>query len=490
MVFQSNLIFTENYMLLKTTTLNDHIMLDINNQYLIFNFDDGLNMTSVDGTINIGNYHDVYDYSIVNGRLELIYYNKNNLCKTNIEEYHINKLDKIVVSYDNGNVDFEKDLNILEEIDVQSYFSKVEVLCNTEFLKNVFGEYNIELLIKRENHDDVKVSSKVEIKEYVNIIDGGVYCTGHSLKFLGIATLNNIKINSGHNITENGEYTLQLADNLGNIKTYNFLVVDNYYLRNQDNNLFDIIGYVNKELEIAIPLDNIEIIELYVDDKKIEFQYEEDKIIFKLQPVSDFGTKQYTINKIITKDKEYIVNKEFIVNYLKISPTIDIIENNEINPHLSFTVDDPNQTIKYIEFKMSSDNYSNSMYYCFSQDFNFNDSNFIAGTIEIIVCYDLGDGIIRKESISKLNGDYKDLNNLLSVSSIIEGERIKQIELNINMDNISKINNLIVKNQDIACKYNLSQDYTSLLVSIILTSLIVIGFVGSLIIKKCKNKKV
>ena len=488
-LYQSNLMFTENYLMLKSSVSNEHIMLDVNNQFLVFYYEDNLQMKTPTETINIGNYNKVFNYRINNGYLELIYYNKNNLCKTKIDEYHIDKLETIEVTYENGNIDFEKDLNDLEEVEIRSYFSKVEVFCNTDFIKNVSGKHNVELLIKRENHEDVKVSTDVLIKEYVNVIDGGVYCTGHSLKFLGIATLNGIKINNGHNITENGEYKLDISDNLGNIKTYRFIVIDNYYQRNQENNQFDILGCIGSEVEVTIPLENIEVMELYVDNQKVEFNCVDGKLLFKLNPVNNYGVKKYLINKIVTKDSEYIINKEISVNYLKKLPTIDIIENNTSNPNLSFIINDVDQTLKYFELKLISNNYSNSLLYCFNQDFILEDPNFIGGTIEVYACYELGDGIIRKELLCSINGDYKSLNNLLNMNTTIEGERIKQVDLNINMENVSKMNNLIIKNQDIVNKYNSNKDFTSLIISLSLTSVIVLGFIVYLIIKKRRIKK-
>ena len=180
--------------------------------------------------------------------------------------------------------------------------------------------------------------------------------------------------------------------------------------------------------------------------------------------------------------KDYIEERAIdIANY--------IIENNTSNPNLSFIINDVDQTLKYIELKLISNNYSNSLLYCFNQDFLLEDPNFIGGTIEVYACYELGDGIIRKELLCSLNGDYKSLNNLLNINTTIEGERIKQVDLNINMENVSKMNNLIIKNQDIVNKYNSNKDFTSLIISLSLTSVIVLGFIVYLIIKKRRIKK-
>ena len=123
-------------------------------------------------------------------------------------------------------IDFDKDLNVTDEVEIKSYFSLVEVLCNTDFSKNVYGNYNVELLIVRPFHEDIKVSNVVNIKPFINITNKGVYCTGYSLNFLGNATLNGMKINSGHSISKSGEYVLNLYDNLGNSNEYKFIVVE------------------------------------------------------------------------------------------------------------------------------------------------------------------------------------------------------------------------------------------------------------------------
>ena len=57
------------------------------------------------------------------------------------------------------------------------------------------------------------------------------------------------------------------------------------------------------------------------------------------------------------------------------------------------------------------------------------------------------------------------------------------------MENVSKMNNLIIKNQNIVNKYNSNKDFTSLIVSLSLTSIIVLGFIVYLIIKKRRIKK-
>ena len=101
----------------------------------------------------------------------------------------------------------------------------------------------------------------------------------------------------------------------------------------------------------------------------------------------------------------------------------------------------------------------------------------------------MGDGVIQKELICSINGNYKNLNNLLTINSIIEGERIKQVDLKINMENVSKMNNLTINNRELVNKYNVNKDFTSLIISIVLTSIVLIIFITYFIIKKKRNKQ-
>lgn len=486
-LYKSDINLDEHYLV----NVCDHqeILLDVNGDYLLFTNDNTLIMDSIKESLDLGTYNKIYKFVIKDSKLEIYHYNRNNLYVKKISEYHIDKLDPIVISYENGNVDFNKNLNLTNEIEIKSYFSEVEVLCNTEFSKNVCGKYNIELLITRPNLENIKLSSEVNILPYVNVSNGGSYCTGFSLKFLGNATLNGIKINSGHNIIEEGEYKLEISDNLGNTTVYNFLIIDNYYIRTEEFKNFDIVGELNSITEVTLKFKNVDVVEIYVNDELTEFKQSGDYLTLYLDGNDDYGINRYIINKIITLENEYIENFGILVNILKPIPSINILENNDEIPNFTINVEDSAQTIKYLEVVTMNENINKVYRYYFGSQFIMDNYDFNNGTIEVFICYDLGDGVIRKDSVMKLEGAYKTLSNLIVFSSLIETEQLKQINIKINSDNINKMNNLIVNNQSILQKYNVKKDYTNLIISSGLTFIIVLFVVVYLIFKKRRTKK-
>lgn len=486
-LYKSDLTFTNNYLLDKSKW--DEVLVDVNGDYLLFNNNNTLKMTSSTEELDLGTYNKIYKYLIKDGRLNIYHYNKNNLYVKRISEYHINKLEPIVITYQDGKVDFDKNLNDTKEIDIKSYFSEVEVICNSDFSKNVSGKYNIELLIVRPNHENIKLSSVVEIMPYVNVIDGGVYCTGHSLIFLGNGTLNDVKINSGHNIVDPGEYKLEISDNLGGVMTYNFIVVNNYYIRNNDNLDADIVTSPGNNLEIEIEVGDIEVLDIIVNKESVDFSQDGKKLKILLEPGNNSGVREFIINQIVTKSYEYNLEKKIIVNVLKQTPSINIVENNGDMPSFSIYIEDEEQTIKYLEIVLTKETIQSKYLYFFNQDCLIDSQDFDAGIIDIYLCFDVGDGNLKKDKLLSLDANIKELNNLLTFNSVIETENLKQIDIKINTKSIKKMNALLVNNQNIVGKYNVQNSYTSLIISVSLTIVIMICIVICLIVKKRRIKK-
>lgn len=486
-LYKSDLNFTKNYLLEKNKAEN--VLIDVNGDYLLFNNNNTLKMKTPFEELDLGTYNRIYKYLIQDGKLNIYHYSKTNLYVKKISEYHINKLDPIIITYQKGSVDFDKNLNNTMEIDIKSYFSKVDVLCNSDFSKNVSGKYNIELLIVRPNHDNIKLSSVVEIKPYLNIVDGGVYCTGQSLIFLGNGTLNGTKINSGHNILSSGEYKLEISNNLGIVEEYNFIIVDNYYIRSNDKKEADLVVSLESQVEIKFDVGDIIITDIIVNDENVNFIQEGKMLNIFLDKCESSGIKEYVINKIITESYEYKVEQKILVNVLKPTPKINIVENNEAEPSFSIFVEDSEQTIKYLEVIVTKDLVENKYYYFFNENFVIDNNNFDNGCIDIYLCFELGDGIVRKEKLLSLDANFKEVTKLFTFNSIIETEKIKQIDIKINSKSIKKLNSLIVNDMNIVGKYATKTSYTNIIISMSLTIIIILSVVIIIIVKKRRIKK-
>lgn len=487
--YRSDLLFLENILLNQIDDELLAILQDVDGNYLYFKNNKTLTMDAVNETINLGNFGKILSTKIKNSQLELIYYLNGVIYKNNIEEYHIEKLEPITITYNNGGIDFEKDLNSLDEIEIKSYFVETLVLCNTNFNKTIPGSYNVELLIERKNLNNIKVSNTIFVEDYVNVTNGNVYCSGISLKFLGYAKLNGQKINNGHSITIPGDYILEIEDNIGNIKVYNFKVVDDYYIRNQEQKYFDYIVKKGEKLEIEFDIFDIIVSDVIVNNESVEFNQYNDKLYVYLDSNFESGIQEYIIEKIISEDLEYQVDKKVIVNVLKDSPEIIIEEENNSNPSFLINVLDYEQTIKYLEILFTNDNEIEKRYYYFNDTFDLENLNFTEGQVEVFICYDLGDGKIWKEELFNFSGSFDNISQVLNFTETIDGNKITSIKVSINKENIRKMKSLSVNDVQLEGKYIVDNDYTSLVISIVLSVFIIFGLIIYLLIKVKKQKK-
>lgn len=486
--YTSNLNLTSNKLVRQESGNIFKMILSVNNDYLSFYQKDELLFFDGNNEIMLGAYNLIYDLFIENGMLNIIHYCNGNLYLTKINEYHINKVEPIIISYEKGNVDFDKDLNYLDEIDIKSYFVKTEVYCNTKFLRNIHGIYNIELLVKRKDLEDIKLSGQVIVNPYVNICDSGVYCKGFVLKFLGDASLNGQKINSGHSINECGEYELVISNNLQESTIYNFIIVDDYYIKNQEHQIYDTVVFTNNMLDVQMNLESIVCKEVIVNNEAVLFEQKDNIIIFHIPAGDSSGVKNYILNKIITENSEYVINKEFKVNILKQIPNIEILENDSINPSFLINVSDPDQTVKFLEIILTNETNSYVYQYYFNNQFIIDFKEYFKGNIEFKLCYDVGNCVINKDSFLNISGEFEDVSKLITISSQIDAEILKNIQLDFNDEQIDKIERLSICNIDLQSKYLEKNNYTNLIVSLSLTILLVGGIVIYIVIKRRKEK--
>lgn len=163
----------------------------------------------------------------VNKGILYIYYLYNEtIYLQEISEYHIDYLETLYLDY------FDYDETTLNHFQVDSYLEDLTTKIDNispYFVRNQNGKYEITYLLTRENNDEIIIKTPLIVRDYVNIRDGLVYPLGYQLFFFGNAKLNNKSINNGASLNTEGLQTLEITNANGEIKTYNFTVVDSYY---------------------------------------------------------------------------------------------------------------------------------------------------------------------------------------------------------------------------------------------------------------------
>lgn len=163
----------------------------------------------------------------VNKGILYIYYLYNEtIYLQEISEYHIDYLETLYLDY------FDYDETTLNHFRVDSYLEDLTTKIDNispYFVRNQNGKYEITYLLTRENNDEIIIKTPLIVRDYVNIRDGLVYPLGYQLFFFGNAKLNNKSINNGASLNTEGLQTLEITNANGEIKTYNFTVVDSYY---------------------------------------------------------------------------------------------------------------------------------------------------------------------------------------------------------------------------------------------------------------------
>lgn len=163
----------------------------------------------------------------VNKGILYIYYLYNEtIYLQELSEYHIDYLETLYLDY------FDYDETTLNHFQVDSYLEDLTTKIDNispYFVRNQNGKYEITYLLTRENNDEIIIKTPLIVRDYVNIRDGLVYPLGYQLFFFGNAKLNNKSINNGASLNTEGLQTLEITNANGEIKTYNFTVVDSYY---------------------------------------------------------------------------------------------------------------------------------------------------------------------------------------------------------------------------------------------------------------------
>ncbi len=464
----------------------EDILLSVNNEYLNFDTKHTLKIATSKELLEY-DINNVIGYNIKDSYLNVFTLENQNIYQYQIEEYHIEYLKEFYLGYDFGNYDFDSDLNNTDVIKVTSYFSKVEVYNQTIFTKNIPGVYDLNLIVKRPNLENITLSTKANVLKYVNVVNEGVYRTGKTLYFMGVGILNNETISNGYTIKEEGNYRLVIKDKYNNSEEYNFSCVDNYYINDDLTYRADYYVFPNSEAKISFTLENNDLVqEVVVNNEIIDFEQNDKTLIFNVNGSSSYGIKEYTINKIKINDKWYVVDQKYIVKTLKQKPTIQIEETDQENLSLKMNVDDLEQTIVkfniYINDKLQFENYLQNESYSLNE---FKNKNI---RMKIEVYYDLGDQQMRKEEILYLDSHLTARDNELTFDFNFD-TRLNSLTIDLTTNNFKKINTLKVLDIEIKDNYIKKIDYLPLYLSAGITLVIVLIIIGILIRKKSKKKE-
>lgn len=331
------------------------------------------------------------NFDITNGLLVLNYNNSLNL----YSEYHIDRCDTLVLT----KIKYEYDST--SHFEVNSFFETLTFKLDkyTPFhIHMISGEYNASYISKNMFGSNVFLQTKVIVKDFVNIIDGGIYNKGLMLQFFGNASLNGESIHNGHTIEEVGEYELTIKNVNQITKTYKFKVVDNYY-KDNDHYVIDVDYLLDKQEEVVLKFElssNKTVRYFIVNNNHYNNFYQEDNFVYlKINALSDYGYQNIYINSIIT-DEEITINKDLTILTRKSLPALDISSSNNDIYQINVKYEDVDNTFVDIYFKEYSSNEIKST--------SLKNTSNIASSGKLILCYELGDGIILEETLFVLEG--------------------------------------------------------------------------------------
>ena len=483
--YQSSLDFSD-VMLVKEGNNCVDILLGVNDEFIELSLNEKLKLETNSNTLEF-NISNVLAAKIENGVLKVWSLEDGDIYEYNIEEYHIDYLNEFNIGFSYGNYDFEQDLNYTDVIKIESYFGKIEIYNQTIFTKNIPGTYDLSLLLKREGLDSIQLSTKVNVHPYVNITNEGVYKTGLTLYFLGSGTLNNEPISNGHIVTTENDYILEIKDNNGNVTTYQFSCVDDYYISDQPTT--EINYFLEKDqfqdILVNLPIEG-KVEEVVVDNQNVEFYSENKKLYIKIKGDSVPDVKKQTIDRIKIDGLWYEINQVIVLKTIKSTPSITINEKNNELLDLDFLINDPDKSLQKIIIKVNDEiivkNYFENEVYSLEKYKNQK----VKITLEYF--YDLGDNVIRSNEVLLIEGKIKNPNNLITLNANVTHE-IEKINLKVNTKNFKMLDKININEVNVANNYQEDNNFVTVFVSLFLTLLVILTIVF-LWIKRRKKQKV
>lgn len=405
-------------------------------------------------------------YNMVEGGIVFCYDNRLNI----YSEHHIKRKDTLILTrlkYEDTSTSHFEVVSFFEDL----YF-KLGLYSPYHF-HMMSGEYVASYKAVNKLGGVVSIETDVIVKDFVNVIDNGLYNVGTTLHFFGYAELNGERINNGHRINNPGLYELVLTTVNDVSKTYTFEVVDNYY-KDNDHYVIDVDYIVNKDDTLLIDFElsstsNLEYV--VIDDKKYDnYQIRDNHVILNINALSEFGYQNIYINGIVFKDKAIIINKDISILTRKDAPTINVFtssNNNEYQIIINYT--DLDQTFVDLYYIKENTKDKTKTY--------LKDLSSTCSSGSFVLAYELGDGTIHEQHLVSVEG--KNFQ-----SKVQFGEN----EIRINLSEVSDVERIEVEGKNIYINNN---DNTNMYI-IILTSIssvfIIILTLVALVIKKKRRK--
>lgn len=369
-----------------------------------------------------------------------------------ISEYHIDYINTLIldkITYDEKNMNHFKVTSFFEDL-------TFNLVSTNPFHQHMMsGEYIAKYVSKNKFGSNIFIETPLEVRDFVNIIDGGVYNINTKLFFFGSAFLNNKQINNGHTLDEAGDYELVIKDVNNNEKIYKFNVKDDYY-KDNDNYVIEVDYIVQKNSDINVVLileQNVEEVnKLIINDQEyFEYTLDNNTLSINIDGSNKWGYHELVINKIVVDKQEISINKRFTILTKKDMPNINLytdVNNDEYIINLDIVDKDLSIVDIYEE---------NNIYY---------------------VSYELGDGILKKEYLFEIAG-----NNIDVTKEFDENKMCFKIKRN---DNLEKI---IINEKNIYKKINNSINQNIILVTIISSIIVLIITTFTLFFKYIKRRK-
>lgn len=439
------------------------------------------------------------------GKIIIYYVEEDKTQKLTIGERHTEYLKSLICTY------YEYDETRTNHFLIASYFEDLQwQLDNISpiFSRRMNGEYEATYIAKRANGDIYNISTPLIVEDYLNIVEGGIYRKGTSLLFHGNATLNGVSIINGTSLNQEGENQLIITDANNKQKTYNFVVVSDYYKENDHQNIkVDFETSCNELILIPLNTSNNQVINsLTVNQEIIDSIVTIDNINY-LELISSDIPKltHYEISEYTFSDNGLIITKpyqtSFVVRTVKKQPEINILENSNFKHDKKLTnidvqINDQYQSASNLRIEL----WQNDRQINIENTYLKNTKVSLTGydknqpiTIKVLLECAMSPTIKQDYLLFTYTGIYQ--NNILELGQIdfvIQDAKLTQIQMLFDFSSGDFRHEKIMIGQNetinLAQKYQTSPNHFWLITSIILSIVIIIIFAICIIVKKRKRQ--
>ena len=419
------------------------------------------------------------------------------LYKDTITEYHFDIYKPIELDLNTIGLDFTKDLNNTPYFKISSYFYDVSLMVkeiDPYFVKQMSGKYHAtyEIILKKEGKNTFILEDDIIIKTSCNIINGGIYDTGITIRFLGKAELDGEKILNGHVIDDENEHLLVLENNLSDKTIIKFVTVNNY-IGKTTASIQAADYYVsndNFKIIFNITLDENELRGAYalINDEKYEIVKNQDTLEVNYPVTSEEETLRFV--SIVTNNNTYEINKTINVKKLEKMPKLTFTEQKENHLSLSLDIEDVDQTIKYYEVEIKVNNKVIETHRSYLKDLTLNAKKGFK-KYEGYLYYQDQHQELKRIKIFEYEGDFKKEIKSFIKLKYARNERDYKMTIDFDNDNYQiKKTNISVNGLDLSSKYQFEFDYKTVIIAVTLTVLLTASvFITKYTIKKVKTKK-